>query len=183
MNVARKLTSKFLWSGKSKSHVIPWVHWEKITTPKALGGWGLKNIFLFSKALAAKGGWQLINTTSLWTKVILQKYIAPVSLEAWIRSHPKTLKGASMIWKAIINAFPLIENGLAWNIGNGNRLRLGLDPWSGNDGNHLLIGQLIQSLHSRDFFFLSSLEDPNRSTLWAQGWKDPISLGLNKEET
>jgi len=57
LNVARKLTSKFLWSGKLKSHVIPWVRWEKITTPKALGGWGSKNIFLFSKALAAKGGW------------------------------------------------------------------------------------------------------------------------------
>jgi hypothetical protein len=183
LNAARKLTSKFLWSGKSESHVIPWVRWEKIATPKAMGGWGLKNIFLFSKALAAKGGWCLINTSSLWTKVIFQKYIAPVSLEAWIRSQPKTLKGASVIWKAILNAFPLIEIGLAWKIGNGNRLRLGSDPWSGSDGNHLLTEQLIQSLHSRDIFFLSSLADPNLSTLWAQGWKDPYSLGLREEET
>lgn len=51
---ARKLTSKFLWSGKKEAHVIPWVRWEKIVVPKALGGWGLKNIFLFSKALAAQ---------------------------------------------------------------------------------------------------------------------------------
>jgi hypothetical protein len=120
LDVVRKLSSKFLWSRKNESHVIPWVRWEKIATPKALGGWGLKNIFLFSKALTTKGGWRLINTSSLWTKVIVQKYIAPISLEAWIRSQPKTTKGALVIWKAILNAFPLIENGLAWKIGNDN---------------------------------------------------------------
>jgi hypothetical protein len=183
LNAARKLTSKFLWSGKSESHVIPWVRWEKIATPKALGGWGLKNIFYFSKALAAKGGWCLLNTTSLWTKVIRQKYIAPFSLEAWIRSQPKSLKGASVIWKAIVKDFPIIESSLAWNIGNGNRLRIGLDPWSGSDGSHSLTEQLVQSLHSKDFYYLSSLADPNRSTLWAQGWKDPFSLGLIEEES
>jgi hypothetical protein len=68
LEAARKLTSKFMWSGKKESHVIPWVRWEKIVVPKALGGWGLKNIFLFSKALAAKGGWRILNSTSLWTK-------------------------------------------------------------------------------------------------------------------
>jgi hypothetical protein len=87
-----------------------------------------------------------------------------------------------VIWKAILNAFPLIENGLAWKIGNGNRLRIGSDPWPGSDGNHLLTEQLIQSLHSRDILFLSSLADPSRSTLWSQGWKDPYSLGLREEE-
>jgi hypothetical protein len=86
-----------------------------------------------------------------------------------------------VIWKAIIKAFPLIENGLAWNIGNGNRVKIGLDPWSSSDGNHLLTEQLIQSLHSRDFYFLSSVADTNHATLWAQGWKDPFSLGLNEE--
>jgi hypothetical protein len=30
------------------------VSWRKITIPKSQGGWGLKNIFMFSKALAAK---------------------------------------------------------------------------------------------------------------------------------
>jgi hypothetical protein len=76
--------------------------------------------------------------SSLWTKVIVQKYIAPVPLEAWIRSQQKTKKGASVIWKAILNAFPLIENGLAWKIGNGNHFRIGKDPWPGSERNHLL---------------------------------------------
>jgi hypothetical protein len=54
LEATRKLTFKFLWSGKKESHVTPWVRWEKIVVPKALGGWGLKNIFLFSKALVEK---------------------------------------------------------------------------------------------------------------------------------
>jgi hypothetical protein len=28
--------------------------WKKLAAPKENGGWGLKNLFLFSKALAAK---------------------------------------------------------------------------------------------------------------------------------
>jgi hypothetical protein len=183
LEAARKLTSKFLWSGKKEAHVIPWVHWDKIVIPKEMGGWGLKNIFLFSKALAAKGGWHIINTTNLWTKVIIQKYIEPVPLEFWIRSQQKSKKGASVIWKEILNAFPLIENGLAWKLGNGHRFRIGKDPWPGSEGKHILSEQLIQHLHTLGYAHLNNLADPSRSTLWSQGWTDANRLGLSEEET
>jgi hypothetical protein len=97
LEATRKITSKLLWSGKKEAHVIPWVRWDKIIVPKAMGGWDLKIIFLFSKALLAKGGWRIINSTNLWTKVIIQKYIEPVPLEFWIRSQQKSKKGASVI--------------------------------------------------------------------------------------
>jgi hypothetical protein len=65
LEAARKLSFRFLWSGKKDIHVTPWVRWKRIAVPKALGGWGLKNIHVFSKALAAKGGWRLLTTNSL----------------------------------------------------------------------------------------------------------------------
>jgi hypothetical protein len=65
LEAAHKLTLIFLWSGKKYSHLTPWVRWKRIIVAKALGGWGLKTIHVFSKALAAKGGWQLITTNSL----------------------------------------------------------------------------------------------------------------------
>jgi hypothetical protein len=89
LEAARKICFKFLWSGKKDSYVTPWVRWENIVAPKALGGWGLKNIFLFSKALAEKCGWRLLKTSSLWTRVVSKKYIAPESLEAWVRNPNK----------------------------------------------------------------------------------------------
>jgi hypothetical protein len=36
LEATRKLSSKFLWSGKKEAHVIPWVGWDKIVIPKAL---------------------------------------------------------------------------------------------------------------------------------------------------
>lgn len=76
----RKLCFSFLWRGKKDKQVIPRVHWNRITLPKALGGWGLKNIFLFSKALAVKVPWYLIFTHNLWTEVVQHKYITPRSI-------------------------------------------------------------------------------------------------------
>ena len=55
LEAIRKLCFHFLWSGKPNAYVRPWVRWERIALPKRLGGWGIKNIFLFAKALALKG--------------------------------------------------------------------------------------------------------------------------------
>jgi hypothetical protein len=92
---------------------MSWVKWENIVVPKALGGWGLKNILFFSKLLVANVAWHLITTTRLWTRVVYQKYIALVSLLEWIQSSDKKTQGISIILKVFIREFELIENGLA----------------------------------------------------------------------
>jgi hypothetical protein len=38
----------------------PLVKWQRLAMPKYLGGWGLKNIFFFSKELVTKSVWRLI---------------------------------------------------------------------------------------------------------------------------
>jgi hypothetical protein len=144
--------------------------------------WGLKNIFLFSKALVAKGGWRILNSSSLWTKVVVKKYIESILMETWIRSSQKSLKGASVIWKAIINAFPVIENGLAWKIGNGQHFRLGKDPWSGCEGQHILSDQLLHHLNTKGIETLNNLVEPRLTTIWSQGWKEENRLGLDDDE-
>jgi hypothetical protein len=100
--------------------------------PKLLGGWGLKNIHFFSKALAAKIGWRLITTSSLWTRLITQKYISPRSVQDWIRNPIKDTRNCSIIWKATQKAFHVIGEGLSWKIGKGNKVRIGMDPWPGS---------------------------------------------------
>ena len=93
----RQICLHFMWSGKKEVVVTPWVRWERISRPKAMGGWGIKNIFLFSEALAAKGGWRLIHADNLWTRVITAKYIAPDSIIDWIRNPTKIHRGGSVI--------------------------------------------------------------------------------------
>jgi hypothetical protein len=102
-----------LFGQESKDHyTIPWEKWELLARPKALGGWGLKNIFTFAKALAAKSSWRLITTNNLWTQVVTHKYINPGSLEEWIRRANKTSPNCSIIWKAIIKSFHVIGDGI-----------------------------------------------------------------------
>jgi hypothetical protein len=86
----RRSCSRFIWSGSGDKFTQPWEKWDRLARPKALGGWGLKNIFLFSKALAEKTGWHLISVTNLWSLVVTQKYILPDTVEDWIRSPNKS---------------------------------------------------------------------------------------------
>ena len=158
---------------------MPWVRWERIARPKALGGWGLKNVFLFSKALVGKVVWRLISTTSLWTTVIHKKYIAPLTLLDWIRIDNKRRSGVSIIWKAIVQSFDLIGKGLAWSIGNGRKFLVGRVPWAGGDRYHLLLEELYATLEHRIYTFLYQVADPNTTSIWNQGWVDGGGLGLS----
>jgi hypothetical protein len=93
----RRIYFKFLWEETKDQYVLPWVKWESLATPNMLGGWGLNFFFLFSKALAAKSSWRLINTKNLWTKVVIQKYIHPETVEEWIRSPSKGRSNCTII--------------------------------------------------------------------------------------
>jgi len=177
----RRLCFRFLWSGRKDTHVTPWVKWERIARPKEEGGWGLKNIFFFSKALAAKVGWRLVSSTSLWQKVVIQKYIAPESVEAWIRNPIKIKQGISVIWKAVINSFSIISSKLAWKIGNGEKVRIGVDPWQGSSQHHIMAPRALEALNARGIVSLNQLADETNSTLWAQGWRNVGTLGMDND--
>jgi hypothetical protein len=53
----------------------------KIAIPKYQGGWGLKNIFMLSKARAEKNNWRLLQGARLWVHIIKDKYLAPNTIE------------------------------------------------------------------------------------------------------
>ena len=50
MNYDQNKENKFTvpWLGSHRSGGIPLEKWSRVATPKKLGGWGIKNIFLFS---------------------------------------------------------------------------------------------------------------------------------------
>ena len=98
--------------------------------------------------MAAKTLWRLIkNPYSLWGKVLASKYCPNGSIHEWIRKRDKTYKNGSIHewirkrdktykngsigWKALVLAFPLVGNSLAWLVGNGRKIIVGEDPWSG----------------------------------------------------
>ena len=130
-----------MWKASKQTKGIPLVKWKTLARPKGLGGWGIKNLKLLCKALAAKTMWRFLqNPETLWGMVILSKYCSGTCLTDWIRNRDKTFKNGSIGWKTMILAYALVENWIAWKIGDGRQVRVGEDPWAGS-------GEITDSLH------------------------------------
>lgn len=63
--------------------------WERLARPKKLGGQGVKNIFYFGQALAAKSLWRSLFLAGLWSVVIKEEYLKRRLIVDWIRSSNK----------------------------------------------------------------------------------------------
>ena len=88
-----------------------------------------------------------------------------------------------MIWKAIVNSFDLIENNLAWDVGNGESVEIGRDPWMGSVNQHLLPPDIIELLSLQGVVMLNHLAIPRNNEPWIQFWKRAVSFGLGARET
>jgi hypothetical protein len=97
LDKSRWICFHFIWSNTCDKYTTPWAKWDRLLCPKSLGGWGLKNIFLFSKDLEVKSGWRLFTTDKLWSTIVVQKYICPNSLEDWIQKPEKKYTKCSII--------------------------------------------------------------------------------------
>ena len=124
-----------------------------------------------------------MKSSSLWSWVLKQKYIFGESLLEWIRNPRKSHVGGSVIWKAIVTSFDLIENHLAWDVGNGESVLIGRDPWMGSIQQHLLPPDVIDQLGLQGVFMLNHLAVPGNNVPWIQVWKRAVSFELGARET
>lgn len=95
---------------------------------------------------------------------------------SWI--HPrvdsglrKNFYGALFMWKALLKSFDVIGDGLAWKVGNGWDVIIGLDLWSGFGNNHLLPLEILVVQRNQGFMTLHQVVDPKRTNLSHQGWE------------
>jgi hypothetical protein len=59
--------------------------------------------------LVTKNVWRMIQGMRLWAHDIKEKYFPQYSIVEWIRKRDKRVQKGSIIWKVIINYFPLIR--------------------------------------------------------------------------
>jgi len=81
LKVIRNILYRYIWSGDNGKIGFTQASWKKLALPKANGGWGFKNPFLFSKGLVAKNVWRFIKGIGLWVQVIKSKNIASHMVE------------------------------------------------------------------------------------------------------
>ena len=80
----------FWWGQSNGKNKMVWLSWDKVCTPKEMGGLGFHNLKSFNLALLAKQGWRLqTNTHSLVSRVLKAQYFPHTDfLQAKLGSKP-----------------------------------------------------------------------------------------------
>ena len=109
-----------------------WCELEDLSWPKELGGWGIKNLHLFSIALRLKNLWRILHYKGLWYQVLQLKYMKSSSVIDWLRYKRFNSHCASPMWRVFLQTLPWMGNHLAWQVGDGENILLGVDPIVGS---------------------------------------------------
>lgn len=93
----------------------------------------------------------------------------------------KTRENILVIWRVVLNSFDTISNGLAWQVGRRDKVKLSLDLWPSSNLNHLFLPPLTEILIDRGYTNLCHISKPTNSSIWTQGWLLVEELGLKGE--
>lgn len=101
------------------------VSWERICQPRERGGLGNPKLTVSNQVLLTKLVWRLVMCSEdLSHRILNIKYGGWSALQ---RKENETT--SSHIWRAVRSAFPLIRDGIRWNLGNGKQILFWLDRW------------------------------------------------------
>lgn len=115
---------------------------------------------------------------NLWKFVVKRKYIDPMPIDDWMRRPNNKSPHMSVVWKATLDSFKIVEEGLTWHVGSGDKIRIVIDPWVGCNKAYPLSRELQNRLHGQGCLFLNEIVKQGLSTTWKQGWKIAEDLML-----
>ncbi|KAJ0743947.1 putative reverse transcriptase zinc-binding domain-containing protein [Helianthus annuus] len=126
------LIKRFLWGGDEDIRKVHWVAWDKVTSPKKLGGLGLCRLGDINNAFLLKWLWRYrVEGDSLWRRVIDAIH---GSARQWEMYPSKAC--ISGTWSRLVKNCEKIKVGESCGInmvrglvGNGLSIRFWLDPW------------------------------------------------------
>ncbi|CAL1384042.1 unnamed protein product [Linum trigynum] len=120
-----KHVARFWWGVEEGKSKIRWISWRNLCSSKHEGGMGFRRFEFFNQALLAKIGWRILEEPqSLLAQVYKGKYFPNGTfLTAQARSRP------SWGWQSILFGRQLLESGLRWQIGNGQKAPLLMSSW------------------------------------------------------
>ena len=103
--------------------------WNKVCLPVEVGGLGIWRIGLFNQALHGKWLWCFRKESDrLWHQVIATKY--GVANGGWCTRGVRGTYGCGM-WKSITAGAESFFGQVVYIAGEGHRIRIWHDPWSG----------------------------------------------------
>lgn len=117
---------KFIWGadvdGRSYSHVP----WDRVCSPKSMGGLGLKRLHEFNQDIFMKINWGLVHAPNdLWVRVLRHKYRCGDGIMPMVERRPSE----SSIWNGVRSTWKAFSRGIHWQIGDGKSVRFWKDRW------------------------------------------------------
>ena len=98
----RSIMFNFLWGSNDNKCRYHLVSWKDLLWPKELGGWGIKNLHLFSIALRLKNLWRILHSKGLWYQVLHLKYMKSSSVIDWLKYKRFSSHCASAMWRGFL---------------------------------------------------------------------------------
>jgi hypothetical protein len=155
LNKIRKLMFHFLWSSHSDTQHLHLCRWEVLSRPKNLKGWGFRNLNIFNLVLNASTLWRVLNQTSLWQKVVNNKYLKNTTLINWLRQPSHHCTSPLKIWSSLIRALPIILHWLRWCPGASSLIVVVRDKILGMGEISLLSVKLLTALKEKNITTLA----------------------------
>ena len=172
----RKLMFNFLWGSTDTSFKFHLTKWNDISRPKSQGGWGIKDLTCFNKALRLNVFWKALHSKGLWFQVLQAKYLNGKSVVDWIRSKDFCTRNISLFWRGFLQVLPWMGKHLSWQIGNGECILLGLDPFVGLGSSFAFPEELRSYLVDLDICTLAHAR--NFCSIEPQYWYSATDLDL-----
>jgi hypothetical protein len=153
--------------------------WDSIAKPKLVGGWGLRNIFLFNKSLASNSLWHVLSQDGIWHRVIIGKYISHISVPSWLRHTFNSPTNASLIWRSLLKYIHIIQHWLCWKPRSGHTIHIGRDVILGLGTSAYLSSELLNKLHEHHIYYLFQAKGLTDQGDLSTRWKNCTDLDLS----
>jgi hypothetical protein len=141
-----------------------------------MGGWGLRDIFLFNRSLAAISLWQALMKDGIWHRVIKDKYLIYCLVSTWFRTT-----SASQTWKNLLKSLLFITHWSSWRHASGHSVLIGKDLILGMGNSSLLSRELLTVLKHKNISYLYQARGINMPGIITTQWKNSFDLRLTGE--
>ncbi|KAK4407962.1 hypothetical protein Sango_0377200 [Sesamum angolense] len=113
------ITSNFFWNDSEKNK-IHWVARDRMCRSKKAGGIGFRNLHAFNLAMLAKQSWRVLKKAELLVSRIFKARYFPHDNFL----NAKKNSGMSFTWRSILESRSIIEAGMRWRIGDGQKVKV-----------------------------------------------------------
>ncbi|XP_057793349.1 uncharacterized protein LOC131009970 [Salvia miltiorrhiza] len=124
------LSAQFFWGQRHEERRIHWRNWKSLCRAKWDGGLGFRDISCFNRALLAKQAWRLISKPdSPLAQSLKARYYPRMDITQVTKAY-----NPSYTWRSLVTGLDILRDELAWRVGNGLSIRVGLDRWIPSSG-------------------------------------------------